>query len=275
MAKSSSERLIEAIMRCIFCKKDSSGSISCEHIIPESLGNSTQILPAGVVCDTCNNYFSRKVEKPFLESGGIQKLRSFRFVPSKKGKIPSLIGYMGEGNPVRVFPQKKGLVKATIAVDSHLFEQLLQKDNAFIAMPTGSLPTDQTVVSRFLAKMAIEVLAQRLIGSGRSLQDYLIDNKEFDEIRDHARIGKPKKWEYHSRRIYDAGETRIIDENNIGKVTYEYNLLFTPQNEWYFVIALYGVELSINVGGPHVDGYREWLDTNYGMSPLFSSLYVM
>lgn len=261
-------------MRCIFCKKDSSGSISCEHIIPESLGNTTQILPVGVVCDMCNNYFSRKVEKPFLESGGIQELRSFRFVPSKKGNIPSLVGFMGEGNPVRVFPQKRGPVKATIAVDSHLFEQLLRKENAFIVMPTGSLPTDQTVVSRFLAKMAIEVLAQRLIGSGRSLQDYLIDNEEFDEIRDHARIGKPKKWEYHSRRIYDAGETRIIDEDNIGKVTYEYNLLFTPQNEWYFVIALYGVELSINVGGPHVDGYREWLDSNNGKSPLFSSPYA-
>jgi hypothetical protein len=55
-------------MRCIFCKNDSSNSKSVEHIIPESLGNTTRTLPKGVVCDTCNNYFARKVEKPFLEA---------------------------------------------------------------------------------------------------------------------------------------------------------------------------------------------------------------
>lgn len=70
-------------MRCIFCKNDSGNSTSCEHIIPESLGNTTQILPPGVVCDKCNNYFSRKVEKPFLETQGIRDLRSFRFITSE------------------------------------------------------------------------------------------------------------------------------------------------------------------------------------------------
>lgn len=259
-------------MRCIFCKNNSSGSISREHIIPESLGNTVQILHAGIVCDTCNNYFSRKVEKPFLESSGIQELRSFRFIPSKKGRIPSLLGVTGEGNRVQVFPQKKGPVMAIVAVDPHLFEQLLQGKEASIIMPTGTLPTDKTVVSRFLAKMAIEMLAQRLIHNGRSL-DHLIDEKEFDLIRDHARVGKPMKWDYHSRRIYAADETRIIGEKNVrvGKVTYEYDLLLTPQREWYFVIALFGVELSINLGGPHIDGYREWLNLNNGLSPLFSS----
>jgi hypothetical protein len=51
-------------MRCPFFKSDSTASRSIEHIIPESLGNMTQILPPGVVCDGCNNYFSRKVEGP-------------------------------------------------------------------------------------------------------------------------------------------------------------------------------------------------------------------
>ena len=44
-------------MRCLFCKQDSSSTKSVEHIIPESIGNKTLILPLGYVCDKCNNYF--------------------------------------------------------------------------------------------------------------------------------------------------------------------------------------------------------------------------
>lgn len=51
-------------VRCIFCKQNSEGSRSVEHIIPESIGNTRHILPRGTVCDRCNNYFSRKVEGP-------------------------------------------------------------------------------------------------------------------------------------------------------------------------------------------------------------------
>src|SRR4030042_2163802 len=76
-------------MRCIFCKKDSTGSRSVEHIIPESLGNTEHTLPRGSVCDACNQYFASKVEKPVLGSGVFRFLRSKMNVPSKKGKIPA------------------------------------------------------------------------------------------------------------------------------------------------------------------------------------------
>ena len=59
-------------MRCVFCKADSSQSRSVEHIIPESLGNTAHTLPRCVVCDQCNGYFARKIEKPVLDSGMFQ-----------------------------------------------------------------------------------------------------------------------------------------------------------------------------------------------------------
>ena len=49
-------------MNCIFCKGDSSQSLSGEHVIPESLGNTEHILKAGIVCDQCNNYIASKVK---------------------------------------------------------------------------------------------------------------------------------------------------------------------------------------------------------------------
>ncbi len=76
------------VMRCLFCKQDSSASKSVEHIIPESLGNTTSVLPKGIVCDKCNNYFSRKIEQPFLESPAIKTLRFQEAIPNKRGKVP-------------------------------------------------------------------------------------------------------------------------------------------------------------------------------------------
>jgi hypothetical protein len=77
---------------CLFCKKESSASRSQEHIIPESLGNTKHVLPAGVVCDQCNNYFSREVEKPFLESAAVTLLRFHQAIPNKRGRVPAING---------------------------------------------------------------------------------------------------------------------------------------------------------------------------------------
>lgn len=80
-------------MRCIFCKVESGNALSVEHIIPESLGNTEHILARGMVCDGCNQYFARKVERPLLESGMFRLIRADRQVMSKRGKIPRF----GEG----------------------------------------------------------------------------------------------------------------------------------------------------------------------------------
>lgn len=78
---------------CIFCLEDASESVSVEHIIPESLGNADHMLPRGVVCDACNNYFSRKIEKPLLDSGVFRLLRADRRIKTKKGRVPVLPSY--------------------------------------------------------------------------------------------------------------------------------------------------------------------------------------
>lgn len=75
-------------MRCIFCKQDSATSKSVEHIVPESLGNKEHVLPIGAVCDDCNQYFARKVERPVLESPMFCLLRANMVIPNKRGRIP-------------------------------------------------------------------------------------------------------------------------------------------------------------------------------------------
>jgi hypothetical protein len=77
-------------MKCIFCKNNSDNSKSAEHIIPESLGNKEHILPVGIVCDSCNQYFASKVEKKVLELPYFRSVRHRSRIKSKKGRIPFL-----------------------------------------------------------------------------------------------------------------------------------------------------------------------------------------
>lgn len=75
-------------MKCLFCKQSSTDTKSVEHVVPESLGNTKFILPLGYVCDKCNNYFAREVEKPFLELPELRLLRFQESIPNKKIKCP-------------------------------------------------------------------------------------------------------------------------------------------------------------------------------------------
>lgn len=47
--------------KCIFCSAESTEVNTIEHIIPESLGNTEDIL-VNAVCDRCQNYFGKEVE---------------------------------------------------------------------------------------------------------------------------------------------------------------------------------------------------------------------
>lgn len=86
-------------MRCIFCKQDSSTSQSVEHIVPESLGNVAHTLPVGVVCDGCNQYFARKVERLLLESPMFRFLRADMAVPNKRNRLPKWQPEDGSSRP--------------------------------------------------------------------------------------------------------------------------------------------------------------------------------
>src|SRR6476660_7819705 len=89
-------------MRCIFCRGDSASSKSREHITPSRSGNTSLVLPKGVVCDKCNNYFARGVEKPFLESDAIRVLRFHQGLGSKRRRVPSLTGLITPDIPAIV-----------------------------------------------------------------------------------------------------------------------------------------------------------------------------
>ena len=72
---------------CIFCKTTDGNFSSVEHVIPESIGNETLLLPRGHLCDKCNNEIS-KLEEEFVNQLPMSLPRIFFAIVGKKGKFP-------------------------------------------------------------------------------------------------------------------------------------------------------------------------------------------
>jgi len=256
-------------MRCIFCKADSSGSKAVEHIIPESLGNIEHVLPVGVVCDSCNNYFSRKIEKPLLESDYFRHARSMNGVHNKRGRVPSVLAFHSQSLLwVEMCRDEYGLsLWAANDGESDVFtKSLLTHKTGTLRIPVPHQP-DEYTFARFLGKVALEVAADRVMKVPGGLNE-IIDKKELDELRSYVRYGKPgATWPFHSREIYPEG--RLFFAEDVYEALHEYTLLYTEAKELYLILAIFGIEYAINLGGPEISGYVAWLEQHENTSPLY------
>lgn len=255
-------------MLCIFCGKESSGSRSSEHIIPESLWNRKHVLPPGVVCDGCNNYFAVEVEKPFLESPAIRRLRFQQVIPNKRGKVPAIKGLMLPGFEIELIRSRNPDDPMHLVLTDEAWKAIGSRMSGTLLLQPNSEMPDDRVTSRFLAKMAIEAMAYQLLSYPAGIE-YIATEEQLNPLRRYARRGEPKKWPHHERQLYHPDKTSRGSDGLHTQVVHEFDFLITDGNEWYFVFCLFGREFAINLGGPEVDGYELWLEKNNGESPLY------
>lgn len=259
-------------MNCIFCKGDAAGSRSIEHIIPESLGNTKNILPRGTVCDACNNYFAVKVEKPLLDSDYFTHTRFRNIIPNKRGNVPSIEGlYEPPGIEIGMHRYTSGytFIAAKKEADEERFiKSILTHNKGMFTVPIPA-PVSQYLVSRFLAKVGLEVLTQRVMNCP-GWEEAVVFRKELDEFRVFARYGDIKKrWSFYERRLYEEHQPVMSSNGELEEILNEYTLLYTSHQELYAVIAILGVEYTINLCGPEIDGYIGWLEEHEHGSPLY------
>lgn len=267
-------------MRCLFCKQDSTNTNSIEHIIPESLGNKTRVLPLGYVCDKCNNYFAIKVEKPFMELPEIRQLRFQQMIPNKKNKMPQMNALYNGELPVKLgWDVKKDDFVGYVDAGEEIVKEIIQKEKGYFIFPAFTNETviqNSSIVSRLLAKIALEALADKLKSIEESLDEF-IDSKEFDPIRNHARRGITPIWPCSIRRIYNMDNLRKRDKNSWEQIIHESDFLMLDkgterENKYvtmYFVLVLWGMEFAINMAEPEIDEYKEWVRQHGGVSPLY------
>jgi hypothetical protein len=133
---------------------------------------------------------------------------------------------------------------------------------------------DQKLMSRFLAKVALEVLAERIIRID-GWNEEIVDKEALDPIRRFARVGdRPGRWPFSRRRIY--GEDDAHGDSAGYQVLHEFAILCEPlpepgHLELYAIVCIFGEEFAINVGEPEIASYERWLETHNGTSPLYTS----
>ena len=259
-------------MRCIFCQKDSSLSVSGEHIVPRSLGHNEHVLRPGIVCDNCNNYLASKVEEPVLSSAFFRDVRFQLGIPSKKGRVPPVAGLMPRaGFAFELRKDGFGIsANARKECDNGSFVNALRsgEDHSFWLPVIERIDVPPRLMARFLGKMALECLASRSSECQASL-DEIVDHPQLDPLRRFVRLGEGPDWNYTERRIYaDDACFHSSDKAETYQVLHEFDLLYTLDKELFFVCTLFGIEFALDMGCPSVDGYSAWLKDNDGQSIL-------
>lgn len=208
------------IQKCIFCKQDSTNSRSVEHIIPESLGNKELILEEGVVCDKCNNYFSREIEGPVLNLEGFRHLRFYELIESKRGRIPNSDAlFCGEKCDIH-WQNINGENCLMIGLPPETIYKCM-KNPPKMFFTRGFELNDKEheyEISRFLIKIAIEYYVYLFLQRQKSNSEEL--DLEFDEqlekLIQYVRVGrKDKKPIEYEVSILDNYNPMSKDSMNI------------------------------------------------------------
>jgi hypothetical protein len=114
-------------------------------------------------------------------------------------------------------------------------------------------------------------MASQFLASDPAMLHQLVDNTLLDSLRNYVRWGSPRhlEWPVSTRRLYAQG-CYFTDQAGLEyEVLHEWMFLSTEQGEIYFVLAIFGTEYVINMGGPDLEGYDWWLKGQRFRSPLY------
>lgn len=259
-------------MNCIFCKEQTTGSSSVEHIIPESLGNKEFILEKGWVCDKCNNYFAIKIEQQLLQIPFFLQNRHDLDIKSKRKKIPSKNAFLLDENNTQIKFKKDKNAKESIEINNDDLEQLVEagiQEIASIDIVFGP-PFNNEFVSKFLGKIGIEFLAFKANAQGFDESYYNQDC--LDNIKRYVRKGgKNEVWPYTVRQIYNP-EYGLEDENGYFKIISTWAYILTADNQLLFQFLFVGTEFTIDLINPNTLSVEQWFRENNNKSVVFENI---
>lgn len=123
------------------------------------------------------------------------------------------------------------------------------------------------LMGRFLGKVGLEILAHK-VKEVNCWNQEIVDCVELDELRRHVRFNEGDDWPFTARTLYPVNAI-FNDGSESYEVIHEFDLLISGRSEYYSVVAIFGVEFALNIGGRTIEGYKEWLSIYNGASPLY------
>jgi hypothetical protein len=176
--------------KCIFCKSTTSRFTTREHILPESLGGGEwAVLPEGLLCDKCQNFFGSSIEQQALMDYPFSYFRVFAGIPTKKGKPPWFTSWEGT--------IKASLQPGIVSYEpSRIFKNAVEKERKS-SIRLLAHPLKPKMICRFLLKMGLEVVATD--------NTEVVFDKKFDNARNFALLGeKQQDWWYLQHEDHPA-----------------------------------------------------------------------
>lgn len=140
---------------CLLCRRRDVAFTGREHVIPESLGNIEKVLPAGVVCDRCNNQVCAPLDQALCSFMPIELMRTVLGIRSKSGRMPQVAfdnGMLRHDTPGEILLELAG--RRWRSPDQRLADGRVQW--SFTAKKRGAAPDHLALVHRCLVKMALE-----------------------------------------------------------------------------------------------------------------------
>lgn len=212
--------------RCIFCLNEGDIFHTIEHIVPESLGNTDDIL-RNSVCDKCQNYFGKEIENYILSKTPFGFWRTLMGTPNKKGKTPQFNpsqnsesrGIISDFHPltdsgITIHPaESESIVEVSIEDEKMLNDIITGKKNQFRVVMT---PKMIIYIGRFLGKIALEYWCKEFGDD--------VFRKDFNELRDYVRKGTTKHiWPIlHSELVENLATYRPINTHEEQAILYAY-----------------------------------------------------
>lgn len=180
-------------MNCLFCRSNGPFN-TIEHIIPEALGNDDLVI-SGHVCDACQSYLGKEIERFVLSETPIGFWRVHLAMRGKKGKLPT-VDLSVPTEPKGVLPQwskyhdskvgfaaHKDGTSSVIIEDPEMLEEVLSGKRTEFRFVFS--PKHLVQIGRFLGKIAIELLCKE--------DPVLARHSRFDELRHYVRYGHRKE----------------------------------------------------------------------------------
>ncbi len=178
---------------CLFCG-GTGPFTTVEHTVPEALGNDDSVL-LGEVCDGCQSYLGREVEKFALSQPPIGPMRALLRIRGKRGKLPTIETSIPERHgghlPAYDFGSDQGITFG-VGDDGHLWVAI-ERPEMVRAIMNGEktefkfvlTPKHIAALGRLLGKMALELLCAENPLEARE--------PRYDELRRYVRFGVRKE----------------------------------------------------------------------------------
>lgn len=234
-----------------------------EHVIPESLGNTEYVLEKGLVCDSCNNYFSIKIEGPLLEMPFFRQSRYKRNILSKKGKIPADKGFVIDPDLGQVLFAKNKQTGFGIEIPDERIRKSLKNEISVFVPEFDFFDSDNSIVSKFLAKIAIEGLAFDVQNDNENIET-IVNQPGFDPIKRYCRFANVGElWPYRIRRVSfpevsDGTEASV----RLKELIFEYEFIYLHPGYFLFQLYLLGIEFTIDMVNPTCEQVDAWFEAN-------------